>query len=316
MIKYTIYNYIKNINAKNIKCIFREILSYRKTTQLIPFDIKPTYLENIISDNGGILYGICPICNKETQFLFPHDMLKKFIENGIDEDIFPSQLYTMREGLICNKCGSANRERQIAWLIKNIYKCKSLSDIFTKTIYLAESSSQLYNILHNSPYFHCSEYFGNKYKHGEIVDFQGKLIRNEDIQHLSFDSDSIDIVITRDVFEHIPNPYKAHQEIFRVLKKGGRHFFTVPFFKDSCNAYNNIKRAEIKENKIVYYMKPQYHINPLDAKNGSLVYNIFSYEMMIQLKHIGFNPSVWHIYEPCSGIIGPNALVFIAEKSG
>ena len=31
------------------------------------------------------------------------------------------------------------------------------------------------------------------------------------------------------VFVHIPMPYQAHHELFRILKPGGSHVFTVPF---------------------------------------------------------------------------------------
>ena len=86
-------------------------------------------------------------------------------------------------------------------------------DIF---IYNKESSGQLHNALCKANNYICSEYLGPEYERGQIVNS----IRNEDLQHLSFNDDSFDIIISADVFEHIPNPYKAHEEIFRVLNIG------------------------------------------------------------------------------------------------
>jgi len=41
--------------------------------------------------------------------------------------------------------------------------------------------------------------------------------------------ESVDCAVATEVFEHIPNLVSTLQEIFRVLKPGGRIFFTVPF---------------------------------------------------------------------------------------
>lgn len=36
-----------------------------------------------------------------------------------------------------------------------------------------------------------------------------------------------------EVFEHIPFPYIAHRGVYRILRLGGEHVFTVPFVLDS-----------------------------------------------------------------------------------
>ena len=40
-------------------------------------------------------------------------------------------------------------------------------------------------------------------------------IRHEDLEALSFDDNSIDVVLTSDVLEHVADAYRAHGEIFR-----------------------------------------------------------------------------------------------------
>ena len=41
---------------------------------------------------------------------------------------------------------------------------------------------------------------------------------NIDLQNQSFDTEIFDIVITQDVFEHIPYPEQASQEIYRTTQ--------------------------------------------------------------------------------------------------
>jgi len=90
--------------------------------------------------------------------------------------------------------------------------------------------------------------------------------RCEDLAQQTFDDESFDIVITQDVLEHLLEPCKAFQEIYRTLKPGGSHVFTVPWYY-----WQETKvRARMNNGKIEYIEKPDYHGNPIDSK-GSLV---------------------------------------------
>jgi ubiquinone/menaquinone biosynthesis C-methylase UbiE len=53
-----------------------------------------------------------------------------------------------------------------------------------------------------------------------------------DISQIGLESNSVDIVISRAVLEHIVKPLAVYQEINRVLKKGGRFIFLVPNISD------------------------------------------------------------------------------------
>jgi SAM-dependent methyltransferase len=47
--------------------------------------------------------------------------------------------------------------------------------------------------------------------------------------NMPFESESFDCVMATEVLEHCPDPHVFLNEVYRVLKKGGLFFFTVPF---------------------------------------------------------------------------------------
>ena len=108
-----------------------------------------------------------------------------------------------------------NRQRLIATLIK-----QELIDNKKKHVYLMEQVTPIYNWTTATFKNHTivgSEYLGHEYEGGAII----KGIRHEDIENLSFPDDTLDLIVSNDVFEHVPNQVKAFAECARVLKEGG-----------------------------------------------------------------------------------------------
>ncbi len=95
------------------------------------------------------------------------------------------------------------------------------------TIYNTEAEGAVHQRLAGMKNYICSEYFGDRYEPGALMNG----VRHEDLQALSLADGSVDLVLSSDVFEHIPEPYEAHAEVYRILKPGGRHVFTVPFYQ-------------------------------------------------------------------------------------
>jgi len=147
------------------------------------------------------------------------------------------------------------------------------------------------------------------------------LVRHEDLTHLSFDSNTFDIVMSAEVLEHVPNPYKAHEEIHRVLKVGGAHIFTVPI--DDAPSSEDKNEARFDEHGQLWFKAgedgkpvPHYHGDPLAPNGGVLVFQIFGAgEMMRRLCSIGFDVTAHYYFDPAIGVVSPRGiLIFMARK--
>ncbi|HEY1016801.1 MAG TPA: class I SAM-dependent methyltransferase [Herpetosiphonaceae bacterium] len=237
-----------------------------------------------------------------------------------------------RESCHCAKCGSFNRQRQMAYMIlhaltsQGITGLSSLADVARRRdlkIYNTEATGALHNRLKRMPGYQFSQYYGDAYESGTMVDG----IMHQDLMRLSFADNSLDLVLSSDVFEHVADPYKAHAEVFRVLKPGGRHLFTAPFFisnfydgadrerADLVYYYDDV-RAEIgADGKVTHHRPPIFHGDPVSIDpRGALVFTIFGLEMLVKLADIGFLTNMFLLYKPLHGILGNNAIFFEAVK--
>ena len=109
-------------------------------------------------------------------------------------------------------------------------------------------------------------------------------IRSEDLQNLTLKNNSVDILISLDVFEHIADPIKAFSEVNRVLSKNGFAIITVPIDKRQKETK---QIASFKDEKIVYYKEPSYHSDPL-REDGALVFTEFGLNIVDDLKSLGY----------------------------
>jgi len=71
----------------------------------------------------------------------------------------------------------------------------------------------------NSKMFNLDLYFG------EQLDIQGDLL------YLPIKNESVDTIVCTGVLEHVSDPHKAVEEIYRALKFGGRIFLETPFMQ-------------------------------------------------------------------------------------
>jgi SAM-dependent methyltransferase len=224
----------------------------------------------------------------------------------------------LRESCYCRSCGSSNRQRQISYvLIKSLLNknpafssIKSFVEENNISVYNTESRGAVHDVLRKMKNYTSSEYFGIEHASGDYVDG----VLHQDLQNVSFDDSRFDVVLSTEVFEHIPDAYKAFKEVHRILKHGGRHIFTVPF--DARSFKDSVKAVLEPSGTIQYLAEPEYHPDVVRPGKGILVYRIFSLEMMVKLNEIGFTTNLYHLYSPYLGILGNNALVFESIKTG
>ncbi|OUL79970.1 methyltransferase domain-containing protein [Paraburkholderia hospita] len=241
---------------------------------------------------AGGLHGVCPVCGSESVF-------DGFTDNE-------------RESGACSHCGASNRQRQMAVMVRTLCSLAvsgPLSFPSGFSVYNTESTGPLHLALRDIAGYTYSEYFGSDVPRGGEVGG----IRNEDLQCLSFADESFDLVLSSDVLEHMPRPYDAHREIYRVLKPGGRHIFTVPFYP--WEALDEVRAVET-DSRVEYFGEKLYHGDPVRPGEGVLVWTIFGLQMIVELASIGFQVSYWNLHEPTKGIIGPWSIVFDARKPG
>jgi hypothetical protein len=80
----------------------------------------------------------------------------------------------------------------------------------------------------------------------------------QDVTRLTFPDASLDLIVSSDVLEHVPDLLAAFRETARVLRPGGSHVFTVP------TGIKTRQRATVVKGEIIHLAPPDYHRDPLD----------------------------------------------------
>jgi len=190
----------------------------------------------------------------------------------------------------CPTCGARRRNSDLAKVIVQTYTGDSdlsldeaLPLLRGLTIFEAQAQGPIHDRLKDLPHYIASEFF-DAIPLGEC-DPRG--IRSEDLQHLTFANNTFDLVITQDVFEHIREPNSAFCEIWRVLKPGGYHIFTVPYHEGK----KTLRRVEVRNGEDTHLLPLVYHCDPL-RQAGALVYTDFGEDIGAVIDPIGFHTDV------------------------
>ena len=98
----------------------------------------------------------------------------------------------------------------------------------------------------------------------------------QDIMNLKLPSESLDLIVSSDVLEHVPDPAAAFRESVRVLRPGGAHIFTVP------PRQRTLQRARLDNGEIQHLVQPpEYHFDPLDPR-GVLAFWDFGSDLPVR----------------------------------
>jgi Methyltransferase domain len=212
------------------------------------------------------LIGYCQPCEKPSTFL---------LDWKYSDGITPNY----RERLLCEHCGLNNRQRFIAGLLKLLKKSHpQISDV-----YLFEQVTAFYKLIKDNfkdLNVTGSEYLGYDKNPGDIING----VRHEDALDLSFSDSSIDIIISNDVYEHVPDIQRALKEAYRILRRRGKMLITIPFHHFT---YQTKQRAVMENGQITHLLPEEYHGNPLSPK-GSLVFYDYGWDFLTYCIEAGF----------------------------
>ena len=235
--------------------------------------------------------GICTVCEKPVDFLVDHQYGLR-IENDLP-------IPNWRERQVCPSCQLNSRQRIAFGFLRDAVKRAQGRSEFT--VYMMEQVTPIYaraKTAFAEIELIGSEYLGPETISGTIIDG----IRHEDVHRLSMKAESVDLVVSNDVMEHVPDPRRGFGEIHRVLRVGGALFLTIPFF---VATEKSVVRAELRDGKLIHHLPEVYHGNPMSEK-GSLVFTDFGWDVLRLLNEAGFQHAnvvaVWSFLYGCLGI--------------
>jgi SAM-dependent methyltransferase len=198
----------------------------------------------------------------------------------------PSADWNLRNSVFCKTCGLSGRERHILDILKGL----AIESAPMKSAACFESVTPFAEKLKDFlPYCTFSEYVSPTFASGEAVPLApfNVSVRHEDICNSSYTSHSLDLIVHRDVYEHIPSIDDALREAKRVLSPGGLMVFTMPLYDRSVTRI----RCTINDGLITHHHPPNYHGNPLNA-GGSLVWTDAGFDFFDVLRDNGFTANV------------------------
>jgi SAM-dependent methyltransferase len=252
------------------------------------------------SDSARDEQGRCSVCGVVTRFRFNSWAVSDEIKRKF-ESVGAADAFVRRETLACDVCGSSLRVRRLADVLLLHYadRAHSLRDLLDepefRALEIAEINSigRAHHVLARHPRLRYSEYQGKRrLRHAPPT---------EDICALSYDDASLDIVLTSETLEHVPDFELALVETSRVLRSGGRHVFTVPLLPGGATT----RRVRRVDGNLVHVAPPEYHgrssrplVGRLSPKLPDLLcYTDFGLDIVDDLRAAGFEPEL-HFYSP------------------
>lgn len=186
--------------------------------------------------------------------------------------------YDTQEAECCIRCGANLRYEMLAQLIRSEFG----DELQSMNVMDLDPSSPLRHILGNAA--SCVRtYYKPGAEFGSTRAIDGA--QAEDITCLTLASESLDLIVSSDVLEHVPDLRRAFTESARVLRPGGMHLFTVPVSRVTE------RRAILADTGIQYLLPAEYHLDPLDP-NGILAFWNVGFDLPEVMADVGLVISI------------------------
>ncbi|MEM7727262.1 MAG: methyltransferase domain-containing protein [Cyanobacteria bacterium P01_A01_bin.45] len=221
-----------------------------------------------IDNLGNHQFGKCNICGNPTVFVC------------IDSTAARNNMY-------CLSCRSSARKRHVAKILlqelfPDVLTIASIAKGSQYRIYNADINDAFAKVFDQNIRYISSSFYPDIPPGTEI--HPG--VYCQDLESLTFEDESFDVIITEDVFEHVRNHQKGFREVHRVLKQGGYHIFTVPCFFDR----ETLTRVDTSTPEDIHLLPPEYHGDRIRGK--ILAYRTFGIDIFAMLDEIGFETRV------------------------
>ncbi len=232
----------------------------------------------------------CPICGARPRFAGPRGA-------------------NWRESFSCLACGALNRTAALAEVLLRPYRRQRLVTLRAARATFAALRVHEFGfvgpvqaMLGDAASFSRSDFFPDV-PPGALAP---NGVQCQDLQALTLADTSIDLAISQDVMEHVPDMERAWKEIHRVLRPGGRHVFTIPYSTDRAET---MRRAELSNGAIRHILPPEYHGDPI-REEGALAFWDYGADLPELLRRIGFAVTVHEVVRS-----GHDILVFETIKT-
>ena len=183
----------------------------------------------------------------------------------------------------CCCCRSTPKYRAIVQVMEAEAGEKITSFVREHKIYELSTTSPIFRKLRGHSNYEASGYFSDLPFGEKVTSFYW----NQDLQHLTFPSESFDVVISSETMEHVRRPWQAFSEVYRILKPSGFYVFTIPFRSDRLTR----SRVDTAGEKDVFLLPKVYHQDPYRPED-SLVYTDFGADLPQLLRPIGFDTEI------------------------
>jgi Methyltransferase domain len=178
----------------------------------------------------------CLVCGRLRPMLFRRQVIPRRLEVLWGLTPASAEAFARKESCDCAHCGAKLRARRLAQVVLRLYPTGSppapspslarwVHEPEIQLLRVAEINriDGLHEQLTRLPHLTWSDYDDTAHAGAASVG-----VRSEDLARLSYTTDSIDLILTSETLEHVPDLDAALREILRVLVPGGRHVFTVP----------------------------------------------------------------------------------------
>lgn len=249
---------------------------------------RDAYITSEVSRGVQHVAGRCNVCGKDSRFFY-------------------TDVALWRESLACEHCLTTSRYRSIArGILRAIGELTGINSLNLAALPRKDVPRKLRIYDTQPPFYYepCAYPIPDLMKATgwidvELSQYKPKVplgekiimgVTNQNLERLTFDSASLDVVITSDVMEHVRLDDRAHQEIHRVLRMGGIYIFTVPHDRAWEDTLLRVQITDPDDaSKDVHLLEPEYHGDTnSDEGRGVLSYRVYGRDLEDFLTKVGF----------------------------